>query len=406
VKLLLAALFSAGLAGAACAADMQDTTLLERGRYLVDAGDCAACHTVPGGPDFAGGRKLETPFGNLVSPNLTPDQETGIGGWSDDEFYRAMHDGIGPGGIHLYPGFPYPSFTLATRADVLAIRAWLATLPPVRNAVVSNQLPFPFNVRASLTGWDALYFKRGEYQPDGSKTTEWNRGAYLVRGLGHCGLCHTPKTALGGDENANFVQGSPLQGWYAPNLTNAPREGLGGWSVDDVVAYLRNGANAHALASGPMAEVITLSTSRLTEADLHAVAIYLKDLPAAPANSATPIAADDPRMQRGAALYVDQCAACHTFSGNGASLLFPSLAGGASVQQRGAQSLIRVLLQGTRAAATQNAPTGPAMPGFWWKLNDEQIADVLTYVRNGWGNAASAVGASDVADARARLGAP
>ncbi len=404
-RLIAASLFvAATVAGTARATDKQASEQIARGKYLAIVGDCAACHTARSDQPYAGGKPVETPFGKLVTPNITPDVQTGIGAWSDDEFYRAMHTGIGRNGMHLYPAFPYTSFTRVTREDVLAIRAWLATLPPVQNKVQVNTLPFPFDVRASLIGWDAMFFQPGTFTPDRGKSAEWNRGAYLVQGLGHCSDCHTPRNALGGEVNARFVQGGPVQGWYAPNLTANGWNGLGGWSVGDVVAYLKTGANAHQLSTGPMAEVVRDSTSHLTDSDLHAIAVYLKDLPASPQpHKPQPIKANDEAMRRGAAIYADACSACHGPNGSGISHLFPQLAGSPGVQQSGPQTLVRVVLAGTQAVATPGAPTGPAMPSFAWKLDDQQVADVLTYIRNAWGNAAPPVSADDVAGPRHRL---
>ena len=241
---LLAAAFVVALTGAASAQNFQSFEVIERGRYLAVLADCAACHTAPGGQPFAGGLALLTPFGKLVAPNITPDRETGIGDWTDDEFVAAMHDGRGRGGIRLYPAMPYPAYTKMTRDDVLAIRAYLATVEPVSNAVDVNQLPFPFNIRFSLVFWNWLNFTGGRYQPVAQKSAEWNRGAYIVQGAGHCGTCHTPKTLLGGDKIGRPFAGATLQGWFAPDITTDPRKGIGGWSKDDIAQYLKSGANA------------------------------------------------------------------------------------------------------------------------------------------------------------------
>jgi mono/diheme cytochrome c family protein len=212
-------------------ADPQDFPQIERGRYLAVLSDCASCHTVPGSnQQFSGGRSIETPFGNIVAPNITPDAETGIGTWSDDQFEAAVRKGIRRDGSRLYPAMPYNAYTKMSRDDVLAIRAYLNTLTPVRNAVVANTLPFPFNIRAAMRAWDALYFTEGEYRPEPNQSTEWNRGAFLVTGPGHCGACHTPKTFLGGDKTDQFLRGSYLQGWSALDITNDSRLGLGRWS--------------------------------------------------------------------------------------------------------------------------------------------------------------------------------
>jgi len=297
--------------------DMQSFELVEHGRYIATAADCTACHTAPGGKPFAGGGALETPFGLLLAPNITPDVQTGIGGWTDDEFANALQNGIGHGGIHLYPAMPYTYYTHLTPADVLAIRAYLNTVQPVHNLVIANQLPFPFNQRETMVGWNALYFTPGEFKSDPGKSEEWNRGAYLVEGAEHCGLCHTPKNAMGGDENSQAMQGSVLQNWYAPNLTSNSHLGLGDRSTDDIVLYLKTGRNRFDLASGPMADAITHSLSHLADADIRAMAVYLKSLPAGGGTALQPISAEGPKMQQGAAIYDNQCAACHRADGQG-----------------------------------------------------------------------------------------
>jgi mono/diheme cytochrome c family protein len=378
--------------------DKQDFTLIERGRYLAVIGDCTACHTEPGGKFMAGGRSLETPFGNLVTPNITPDMETGIGSWSEEEFYNSMH--IGVSDVRLYPAMPYPYYTKATRDDVMAIRAWLNTVPPVVNRVQSNTLPFPFNIRASLIGWNWLFFKPETWQNRADKSAEWNRGGYLVEGLGHCGACHTPKNALGGDEDSRHLQGYALQGWFAPDITGDKHLGVGAWSVDDIVEYLKTGANRFTTASGPMAEEISDSTSHWTVADLRAAATYLLDQPGRKETPPQAVSAQDPAMQAGRAIYSDQCAACHTMDGTGIARLLPTLHGSPFVQQQKPDSLLRVVLDGTRAVSTELAPTAPAMPALGWKLSDDQVASVVTYIRNAWGNAAPAVSADDVKRAR------
>jgi mono/diheme cytochrome c family protein len=392
-----------GASAAQAAADKQAFDEIARGRYLAILGDCAGCHNAPGGAPYAGGLPIETPFGTLVSPNITPDRDTGIGAWSDGEFANAMQDGTGRGGEHLYPAMPYTYYTKTTRRDVLAIRAYLETVDPVRNEVKVNQLPFPFDVRASMVGWNELYFTRGTFEPVGGKSDEWNRGAYLVEGLGHCGLCHTPKNAMGGDETSRALQGSAVQGWYAPNLTGDPRAGVGSWSVDDVAAYLKTGHNDVSAATGPMSDVIVHSASQMTHADLRAIAVYLKDQPAAGGESPRPVSGQDRAMRAGEAVYLDNCAACHTSAGSGIPQLFPALKGSPSVQSAEPASLIRVVLRGAQSVATDPAPTGPAMPALGWKLSDAEVAAVVTYIRNSWGNAASAVSASDVTNARQQL---
>jgi mono/diheme cytochrome c family protein len=383
--------------------DPQNFGQIQQGRYLAIAGDCASCHTVPGsGQPFAGGRSIETPFGVVVGANITPDLETGIGAWSDELFVRALREGKGHNGQLLYPAMPYPYYTKLTESDALAIRAYLNTVKPVRNAVVSNKLPFPFDVREGMAAWNALYFRSGEFKPDPAKSAEWNRGAYLVEGLGHCGACHTPKAQLGGDERARAFQGYALQGWFAPNITNDNERGLGGWSVADIMAYLKSGHNATTASTGIMGEEITLSSSQMTDADLAAIATYLKDLPGQTASPAASLAASDPRMTAGNAIYVDECSACHGIDGKGVPFLFPSLAESPNVRSGDPASLIRVLIEGARSVATAGEPTGPGMPSFAWKLSDDQAAAVLTYIRNSWGSSAPAVDPHEVEHARAR----
>jgi mono/diheme cytochrome c family protein len=383
--------------------DPQNFGQIERGRYLAIAGDCTSCHSVPGsGQPFAGGRSIETPFGIVVGANITPDSETGIGAWSDESFVRALREGKGHDGELLYPAMPYPNYTKLSESDALAIRAYLNTVRPVRNAVVSNKLPFPLDIREGMAAWNALYFTSGEFKPDSTKTAEWNRGAYLVEGLGHCGACHTPKSALGGDDRAHTFQGYALQGWFAPNITNDNERGLGGWSVADIVAYLKNGHNSTSASTGIMAEEITLSSSHMTDADLTAIATYLKALPGQTPSLPAGISASDPKMVAGEAIYADECSACHGLDGKGVPYLFPSLAGSPNVRSADPASLIRVVIEGARSVATAGEPTGPGMPSFAWKLSDDQAAAVLTYIRNSWGASAPIVEASQIAQARKR----
>ena len=401
---LTTAVVFAGLTGAAFAQDTQSFDRIERGRYLAVLGDCAGCHTAPGGAPFAGGLALQTPFGTLVAPNITPDPDTGIGNMTNDDFLATLHEGRGHNGKRLYPAMPYPAYTKMTDDDVLAMRAYFATIAPVKNHVVSNQLPFPLNIRVAMAFWNGLNFTSGRYQPNPQKSAAWNRGAYIVEGPAHCGTCHTPKTLLGGDKNNVALTGATLQGWFAPDITNDTRKGIGGWSTDDLVQYLKTGTNKWTLASGPMAEAVSHSTSQMNDEDILAIATYLKDSGEGVA-SAKPaaVAASTSVMRAGAAIYKDSCAACHRDSGEGDAHLFPRLAGSALVQSDDPTTLARVVLHGTRAVATAGAPTGPAMPAFDWRLDDAQVAAVLTYIRNNWGNAADAVSATAVANQRASL---
>jgi mono/diheme cytochrome c family protein len=254
-----------------------------------------------------------------------------------------------------------------------------------------------------MLAWNSLFFRPGALKPVDGKSAQWNRGAYLVEGAMHCGMCHTPKNKLGGDKASQRFEGGKLQGWFAPDITNATRRGLGTWSADEIVAYLKTGHNEVAAATGPMAEEVARSSSHMTDDDLHAVAAYLKDGPAKDEQAITPVAATEPAMKMGAAIYADECSACHGPRGTGQGGLFPSLAGSPSVQSRDPTSLTRILLDGTRSVATAGAPTAPAMPSFGWLLNDRDAASVLTYVRNAWGNAAPAVSDSDIQRSRRTL---
>jgi mono/diheme cytochrome c family protein len=374
---------------------------VERGRYLAVLGDCAGCHTAPGGQPFAGGLALKTPFGTLVAPNITPDGETGIGAWTEKEFISALHEGRGRGGERLYPAMPYPAYTKMSVDDVLAMRDYFLTVAPITNRVISNQLPFPFNIRQTLIVWNWLNFRSGRYQLDAKKSAEWNRGAEIVNGAGHCGTCHTPKSILGGDKTSTPLVGATLQGWFAPDISTNPTKGIGGWSNDDIVQYLKTGANSFTLAIGPMAEVVSNSTSQLSDPDLAAVASYLKDSGAAANNGASkPMAATNAVMRAGAAIYKDNCAACHKDAGTGEMHLIASLAGSSLVLSDDPTTLARIVLEGARAVGTATRPTAPAMPAFNWRLNDNNISAVLTYIRNSWGNAALPIAAGKISNAR------
>jgi mono/diheme cytochrome c family protein len=286
-----------------------------------------------------------------------------------------------------------------SRDDVLAIRAYLNTVTPVSNAVVANALPFPFNIRASMRVWNALYFNQGDYKPDAQKSAEWNRGAFLVDGPGHCGACHTPKTFLGGDKTDQYLRGGFLQGWSAPDITGDSRVGVGAWSAEDLVTYLKSGHNRVSAATGPMAEVVSLSTEHITDPDLRAIAMYLKSLPGKQDHPQT-LSKEDSAMVSGAAIYRDQCSACHGIDGKGVAELFPSIADSSMVKSDDPTTSVRIVLRGARSVGTQAQPTAAGMPSYGRQLDDAQIAAVLTYMRNGWGAAAAPVGAADVARVR------
>ncbi|MBW7013667.1 c-type cytochrome [Pseudomonas sp. N040] len=359
-------------------------TQVQQGEYLARAGDCTSCHTAQNGQPFAGGFRLDTPFGYLLAPNITPDQQTGIGNWSADDFYRALHAGVNKKGQYLFPAMPYTSYTKVTRADSDALFAYLMSLPPVSNAVEVNHLQFPFNLRLSMLGWNELYFNKGSYQPDPKQTPAWNRGAYLVEGLGHCSECHSPRNVLGGIEQKKTFTGADIDGWFALNLTGNLKTGLGQWSVTDIATYLKTGADkSKSTTLGPMAEVVHNSLGFMTEDDLLAMAEYLKTLPASSAMS--PDYKPDTTLAAGATTYVDNCSACHQAQGTGIPGVFPPLAGNPVVLAADANDILKVVLFGIPVQGGYIA-----MPGFGDKLNDQQIADLANYLRSSWGNGAAA----------------
>lgn len=384
--------------------DLQDFSLVERGHYLADAADCGSCHTVPGSNQpFAGGRPIETPFGTLISPNITPDRGTGIGAWTDDEFDTAVRHGRTRNGAYLYPAMPFPYYARMSRDDVEAIRAYLSTVTAVHHDVRANQnqLPFPLNIRTAMTVWDRLYFKPGQFQAHADRSEPWNRGAYLVLGPGHCAACHTPKTVLGGDETSKALRGYALQGWFAPDITSG-QGALADWSADDIVTYLRTGHNRHAAAAGLMGEVVDLSTSKMHDDDLNAIAVYLKDLSGSARPSSTTTAGPDV-LAAGGAIYQDLCSSCHAADGKGVPNMFPDLTETATVSASDPTTVLHVILQGAQSVATDREPTGPAMPAFGWQLNDGQVAAVASYVRDRFGKKASGVTEQQVQKMRSQL---
>ncbi len=372
---------------------------IARGKALTVAGDCASCHTADAAKPFAGGKRIDTPYGGIYAPNLTPDRETGLGAWSDDEFYRALRFGVARDGSRYYPAFPYPNFTRLTRQDILAIRAYLATLEPVSNAPRAPELRWPFNYRVVMRGWNWLFFKPGILMPDQQKSAEWNRGRYLVEGVAHCGACHTPKTIFGADKRGRTLGGGRVAGMFAPRLDGAERSGLKSWSVEDITEYLQSGRNARSHAGELMSEVVVNSTSKMSDADIRAIAIYLKDLPAGAAEpQVTP--PSPAQMAEGKKLYDGACVACHEADGSGSPRIYPPLPGNANLQSADASSTLRIILDGAETVTTPRAPNKGSMPAYAAKMTDQQIADVTNYIRNAWGNAALSVTADQVARAR------
>jgi len=395
--LFTAALCALGATHAACAQDA-----IARGRYLAAVGDCAGCHASANGSLYSGGQPLSAAFGTVYSSNITPDKQTGIGNWTQQQFYEAMHEGIGANGAHLYPAFPYAYFTHASRADTDAIYAYLQSVPPVQAVPPANRLLFPFNIRAVVWFWNWMYLDSASFQADSSQSAAWNRGAYLINGLGHCGGCHTPKNLLFGDEMNKVFTGADLDHWFAADLRPDALDGLGRWSDSDIVEYLKTGRNRYAAAAGSMQEVVMRSTSHMSDSDLTAIATYLTALPAAPEQGATE--PDSRAMKAGEAVFVQSCAVCHAPADAGEPPDYPKLSNNPLVNGRDPATVLRIILQGAQSAATTNAHTGYSMPAFI-SLSDEDIADVATYIRNAWGNRASPVRGEDVRSLRATLGA-
>jgi mono/diheme cytochrome c family protein len=384
------------------------TQTINVGEYLARAGDCVACHTETNGRPFAGGRAMATPFGSLFVPNITPDDETGIGKWTADDFYRMMHTGVSRDGALLYPAMPFASYTKVTRADSDAIYAYLMAAAPVKQANRPHELRFPFNNRELLLGWRTLYFREGEYAADVKQTVEWNRGAYLVQGLGHCAMCHTAINALGGSSESKAFEGGmiPNQNWYAPSLTSNREAGLGNWEIKDIVDLLQIGASHRGTVYGPMAEVVYNSLQYLRDDDVRAMAVYLRALPqreseGPPTSQARLV---DPKvMETGRAVYAAQCAVCHGNEGKGYPPAYPPLAGNQSITMSSPVNSIRMVLNGGYAPGTTKNPRPHGMPPFSHILNDDQVAAVVTYIRVAWENSGTPVNAAQANDLRKLL---
>jgi mono/diheme cytochrome c family protein len=336
---------------------------IAHGKALTVSGDCAGCHTADPDRPFAGGKRIDTPFGGIYAPNLTPDRETGLGAWSDEDFYRALRFGAARDGSRYYPAFPYPYFSKLTRQDIFAVRAYLATLTPVTNPPRAPELRFPFNYRFVMRGWNWLFFKPGILMPDQAKSAEWNRGRYLVEGVAHCGACHTPKNMFGADRRGQTFGGGPVQGMFAPRLDAAARSGLKSWSVEDITEYLQSGRNAKSHAGQLMSEVVVNSTSKMSDADVRAIAVYLKALP--PGAPEPKVALPSPaQMAAGQKLYKGACIACHEEDGSGAPRIYPPLPGNAKLQSTDASSTLRVILDGAATVTTPRAPNKGSMPAY------------------------------------------
>ena len=399
--------------------------VVQRGAYLARAGDCSACHTATEGNLFAGGRRINTPIGKIYSTNITPDLETGIGRYSEDDFVKVMREGVAKDGHRLYPAMPYTSYTRLSQEDLSALYAFfMQGVEPVYLSNRPTKLSWPLSMRSLMAVWNALYLKKGTYAADPDKSASWNRGAYLVQGLGHCGDCHTPRGVAGQvkadseQDGKHYLAGATLDNWHATPLTGNLETGLHAWSKDEIVEFLRSGRTARVAAIGVMSEVVDKSTQFLTDQDLMAIAEYLKSLPPSKnegqANADTDIQASDNSSAtrelragttglRGARVYMDNCNACHRSDGSGAQRTFPNLARNEEVNTKDPVSLIHLVLEGSSMPSTQTAPTAFTMPDFGWRLSDEEVADVLWFVRSSWGNHAAEVSSDEVGRIRKTL---
>ncbi|MDA0681485.1 MAG: cytochrome c [Proteobacteria bacterium] len=385
-----------------------DDSLVERGKYLALAGNCASCHTARDGAFMAGGLAFETPFGTIYSTNITPDQETGIGKWTGAEFLNSMRQGVRPDGEHLYPVFPYTAFTKIVDEDMVALFAYLNSIPAVRRAADENEVSFPFSQRSLMSVWKAMFFDAGAYETDESRSVEWNRGAYIVEALAHCSACHSPRNLLGAEKPNMAMTGGvymdevptgAVRPWSAPNLTAAPN-GLGLWPAEEVAAYLTTGINSYVETFGPMNEVIINSTRHLTYVDVDAMSVYLKSLPSN--GSGTRPKASDSVLGMGRTLYNLHCGTCHLPTGLGDEESAPQLAGGSLiVQSSNPASLINVILDGPELP-NPPLPTKRYKPmeDFRYQLDDSEIAALASYLRASWGNTGGEVTAKQVAEQR------
>jgi mono/diheme cytochrome c family protein len=394
-----------------------DPDLVKRGAYLARAGDCVACHTADKSRPFAGGLPISTPFGTIYTPNITPDPDTGIGQWSDADFLRAMHEGIGKSGERLYPAFPYAEYTTVMSQDVLAIRAYLNTLTPVHYTPPRNELTFPFNQRWLMVFWNLINITEGRFVPDPRQSAEWNRGAYLVQGLAHCEECHTPRNLLQGLKSTDRFAGAAQGGWHAFNITPDKNSGVGNWSDDQLVGYLSTGAvPGRANAAGPMGDVVADSTQYLTPVDLKSIVIYLRSVPAVsggethprdqwgnPANDVTALRGNQITGVNGAQLFVANCASCHNWTGQGVGAsapgAYPSLIHNTTVGARDPNNLAMVILRGVSRATRQ---ADVLMPAFGRELTNDQVAAITNYVTRQFGNPQASLTAEQVGKLRAQ----
>lgn len=376
-----------------------------RGAYLAKVGNCEGCHTARGGAPFAGGKPMATPFGTFYASNLTPDRDTGLGSWSSEDFWRAMHEGISRGGRLLYPAFPYPNYTRVTRQDSDAIFAFLRTVAPRRQANRPHDLRMPFDQPWLLRVWRAIFFRAEPFLPDPSQSAGWNRGAYLARGLGHCDACHAPRNWLGAvtRRDREFDGGMiPQQKWYAPSLHDPAQAGLTGWTRAEVSTLLRTGRSTRATTSGPMAEIVSRSMQHWSVEDLDSLSEFLLALPthAGPTPRLEGPNETDPTWLRGKTLYGEHCKDCHGDQGRGRPGVFPALDGNRAVVMDPPTNVLRIVLVGGYAPATTFDSRPHGMPPFGQTLGDADVAAVVTYIRSAWSNRAMPVSATEANRAR------
>ncbi len=386
VRLALAAtlLMGTGLAILPASAQDADPALVEKGKYLATAGDCVACHTAPNGKALAGNYALNTPIGTIMTPNLTPDKETGIGNWTYEQFEQALRHGIGKDGEYLYPAFPFSWYTKVQDEDVKAIYAYLMSLEPMNEKRKESDIPFPFNVRTALVTWRTAFFTAERFKPDPNASEEVNRGGYLVEGLGHCAMCHNERKLVGNTTLAGRFGGGVIDGWYAPNITPDGHQGIGAWSDEEVVTYLKTGTapgNRPGVAAGPMRQTIEESLCKLEDGGLKAMVAYLRTIPAKQTYKEKDLQAFNKPGAPGADTYLTYCSSCHRPDGKGVEGAIPALAGNSSVQAEGPETVLRVIFGGLPA---QNgyAP----MPAIGQDMSEQQVKDATDYVRNAWGN--------------------
>jgi mono/diheme cytochrome c family protein len=376
---------------------------IQHGAYLARVGNCMGCHTTRGGEPYAGGRRLNTPFGEFITPNITPDNDTGIGRWDEEDFWQALHDGKSKDGRYLYPAFPYTEYTKVTRQDADAIFAYLRSLTPVAQINPPHRIRSPYDNQLLLYLWRIWYFKEGVYQPDNSKSDEWNRGSYLVQGLGHCNACHTPRNVWGASREDQLTGGEIVGShWYAPSLISPREAGMGEWSIEDIVKLLSTGVTSHAVTSGPMATIVRQSLQYLSADDMRAMAVYLQSLGEKQTGTKAPkeIPAMPERVRQylaqGEQIYEKQCQGCHGKSGQGVSGIYPPLAGNRSVTMTSPLNTIRSVLYGGYPPSTSSNPRPYGMPPYQHIIRDTEIAQVVSYIRNAWGNFGSLVSPDDV----------